>query len=238
MSDYYSKSITQTKDKLAMLNIIANLTDKGVGISILGSKEQLKLLHDSIVKIVNGDKESHDPDRTFLLELVTALYHAIETPQIIDGKAQYKMNVVLPVLLIQIHILNKYIKQFQGEDNTCIEISQDFIQMVLLAIADKSVSIKDFVNDWLANKAPLSNQYIFPMAKHYCAQYIAYHPDESRLDYLKEVMIQIDESQFKHRAIQQSINEQAMMMNIDPQKMKFKEDDKIFELLKEGKIDW
>jgi hypothetical protein len=224
-----------------MVGIIAKLTDKDVGITILGKQEQLELLYDSIYIILNDEDESEDEAILFLLGLVYELrkaYSGLRAEHCINGVTSYSVNVVLPILLIQIHILNKHLKLYSGENQTSIATVQDFIQQVLHAIGERSESTQRTVESWLKTTAPLSDRYLFAMVYHYSAKYIAYHPSEARLGSLGMTLQLLDESQLPHKAMRQALWEQAKIMNCHPENLEFKDDLLIFENLDQGKTSW
>lgn len=236
-----------------MININVQLTKNDIGIILSGSELDLSDLYEAIYGLLPEDKDGSDSESiTFLLTLaydVRKAYSghreeqqdyqpAVPDSKVLVKKTIYSVKILLPIVLVQIHLLAKYLESFNGKVEVK-KIINHFSEQVLKAIQLKSQETYNEVIAWLYDTEYFSDDYLFEIVTHYSASlYVAYEFESSRLGILSSVLHMLAETHPSYVETSHSTHELAKRLNCSAYDLEFIGDNDVFEELDSGKISW
>lgn len=236
-----------------MNTIKATLTPNAVGLVLCGSEHDLMDLYDAIYQALPEDDYMEDENIMYLLGLTYDIRKAYSgyreehidiqpvAPKTSDActiETAYSVTIVLPILIVQLHILSEYLDPFQG-DEQAYKVIMNFKNVVLNAIKIKSKDTYEKVSNWLETTDLFSADYIFDIATHFSAiEYIQFKPVVKRLQSLPALLRTFEESNQKYQEVAQLSYLKAKELNCRVHDLRFDSDDEIFEQLDNGQINW
>ena len=220
-----------------MNTIQATLTPNAVGLVLHGSQHDLMNLYDAIYQVLPPD-DYEDDNLLYLLGLSYDIRKAYsgyteeqtdiqpvapKTSGVYTIETTYSVKIILPILIVQLHILSEYLHSFQG-DKQYLEVIINFKNVVLNAIKINSQDIYEKVKSWLEITNLFSKNYIFNIVTHLSAiEYIQFKPAANRLRSLPTLLKTFNESHPKYQEFSQ---------------LGFDVNYALFEQLDNGQINW
>lgn len=148
----------------------------------------------------------------------------------------YSVEVLLPVLICQIHILFSYVDHFYLKRESSLRLIEHLNQELIYKIEEKSPDTALFYLNWSENNAPFSPKYLFSHIDLINSEYIKLSGD--RIYCLKEILTNLTEGSESYNITAILVENAAEELKCDSTDVLFDEPYIAYEKLDKGEYLW
>ncbi|NNP70419.1 hypothetical protein [Acinetobacter sp. Ac_5812] len=228
--------------------LTVTLTPFSLGAKISGTEDDLIELYEAISDILPDDEDWDDVLLVFGLKydlrkawsgkrhIETISLPIIENSSVHLPQKIYSVDVLLPMLFCQIHILFSYIEHFYIKYEKSLRLIEHLNQELIYKIEEKSVDAALFYINWSENNAPFSRDYHFAHIDLITSEYIKLSGE--RVHHILDILKDLTESSESYCATAKLIEEAATTLSCDPSDVIFDEPLETYEQLDQGQYLW
>lgn len=224
------------------------LTPLSLGVTISGTEDDLMDLHEAISDILPEDDDGIDIEFTRGLKydlrkawngkrtVETKKLPIIENSSIHVPQKIYSVEVLLPNLICQIHILLCYVDYFYLKREISLKLIEHLNQELIYKIEEKSPDAAQFYVNWLENNAPFSANYLFLHVDLINSEYIKLSGE--RIDYLEDVIESLTEGSESYNITSILVENAAERLECDKNDVYFDAINSVYDQLDKGEHLW
>lgn len=228
--------------------LTVTLTPLSLGAKISGTEDDLMELYEAISDILPEDEEwdhvlftlglNYDLRKAWSGErkVETINLPIVENSTVHLPQKIYSVDVLLPILICQIHILFSYVELFYLKYEKSLRLIEHLNQELIYKIEEKSEDAALFYLNWSENNVPFSQNYSFAHIDLVTSEYIKLSGE--RIHHLIDVIKDLTENSESYCATATLIDKAVLKLNCLPSNVIFDEPLETYEQLDKGQYLW